>query len=235
MQYNYKPRRRNLLRLLSIGFVFVSTVQLAHPTTAQQARKLYPVDEATKDPAFFTFRARLMQAVQRRDANYLVSILSPKIMNSFGGDGGIAEFKQKWKPERGQSEVWTELAECLSLGGKFDADGSFAAPYLFNGFPDDKDIDIFSAAAIIGENVRLRAAPKADSSVIRELSFDIVDVPDWQVTKAQGETRNWIKVKLKDGQTGYVAEEFIRSPIDYRAIFDKENGRWVMTAFIAGD
>jgi Bacterial SH3 domain len=233
MQYNHKPRRSNLLRLLVIALVFTTTVELAHTTTAEQARKLYPVDEASKDPAFFTFRARLMQAVQRRDANYLVSILSPKIMNSFGGDGGVAEFKQKWKPERGQSEVWVELAECLSLGGKFDTDGSFAAPYLFNGFPED--LDVFTAAAIIGEKVRLRAAPKSDSSVIRELSFDIVDVPDWQVTKAQGETRNWIKVKLKDGQTGYVAEEFIRSPIDYRAIFEKENGRWVMTAFIAGD
>jgi hypothetical protein len=53
-----------------------------------QTRKLYPVDEATKDPSFFTFRARLIQAVQRHDAAFLISILAPKITNSFGGDGG---------------------------------------------------------------------------------------------------------------------------------------------------
>ncbi|HSE31218.1 MAG TPA: hypothetical protein VLA93_06545 [Pyrinomonadaceae bacterium] len=39
----------------------------------------------------------------------------------------------------------------------------------------------------------------------------------------------------RDGQSGYMAEEFIRSPIDYRAGFAKQEGRWVMIFFIAGD
>lgn len=234
MQYNHKRRRSNLLSLLGIAFVFVSTLQLAQPTVTGQARKLYPVDEAAKDPAFFTFRARLIQAVQRRDANYLVSILSPKITNDFGGGEGVADFKQRWKPERSQSEVWLELAKVLSLGGAFNKDGSFSAPYLHAKWPEEED-DIFQAGAIVGENVRMRAAPQISGSVVTNLSFDIVDVPDWQSAKARGEKREWIKVKLADGQTGYVAQEFIRSPIDFRAIFEKQNGRWIMTAFVAGD
>jgi hypothetical protein len=198
-----------------------------------QVQKLYPVDEAAKDPSFFTFRARLMQAVQRRDAAYLLSIVSPKIETSFGGDGGIEEFKTMWKPERAQSEVWSELTKVLSLGGAFDKDGIFEAPYISAKWPEDKDG--FELGVIIGENVRVRAAPQISSSIMRQLSFDIVDVPDWQANKARGEKRDWIKVKLSDGQSGYVAEEFIRSPIDYRAGFQKQDGRWLMTFFIAGD
>ncbi|HEX7295579.1 MAG TPA: SH3 domain-containing protein [Pyrinomonadaceae bacterium] len=200
-----------------------------------QVTKLYPVDEAAKEPTFFTFRARLIQAVQRRDAAYLLSILSPKIENSFGGGGGIEEFKTMWKPERAQSEVWIELATALSLGGAFGKDGAFSAPYVFAKWPEDSSIDVFGSGAIIGENVRVRAAPQITSSVMRTLSFDIVEVPDWQRNKARGEKRDWIKVKLADGQSGYVAEEFIRSGIDYRAVFEKTDGRWLMTAFIAGD
>ena len=212
-----------LLMLLSVTVTNVSG----------QVQKLYPVDEAAKDPTFFTFRARLMQAVQRRDAAYLLSIVSPKIEVSFGGDSGIEEFKTTWKPERAQSEVWLELATVLSLGGAFDKDGIFEAPYTSAKWPEDKDG--FEFGAIIGEKVRVRAAPQVSSSIMRELSFDLVSVPDWQTNKARGEKRDWIKVKLADGQSGYVAEEFIRSPIGYRAGFQKQDGRWLMIFFIAGD
>ncbi len=217
---------RRILVLLMLISAFAINV-------SAQVAKLYPVDEAAKEPAFFTFRARLIQAVQRRDAPYLLTILSPKIQTSFGGDGGIEEFKTMWKPERPQSEVWPELAKVLSLGGAFDKDGIFEAPYISAKWPEDQDG--FALGAIIGDNVRVRAAPQISSSIMRQLSFDIVEVPDWQTNKARGEKRDWIKVKLSDGQSGYVAEEFIRSPIAYRAGFAKEEGRWVVTFFIAGD
>lgn len=233
MQY-HKGRHNIPPRLVRNIIVLITLLWLPAFSTNSQSRKLYPVDEAAKDPSFFTFRAQLIQAVQRRDAIYLLSILSPKISNSFGGSGGVAEFKEMWKPERSQSEVWIELATVLSLGGAFDKDGSFLAPYLYAKWPEDEG-DVFGVGVIVGENVRVRAAPQITASVIRNLSFDIVEVPDWKTSKARGEKRNWISIKLSDGQTGYVAQEFIRSPSDYRAVFEKQDGRWVMTAFIAGD
>ena len=218
---------------MRIILVLLMLISMFAINVSAQVAKFYPVDEASKEPTFFTFRARLIQAVHRRDAGYLLSILSPKIQNSFGGDGGIEEFKTTWKPERAQSELWTELANVLSLGGAFDKDGIFVAPYISAKWPEDKDS--FELGAIIGEHVRVRAAPQISSSIMRELAFDIVEVPDWQKNKARGERRDWIKVKLSDGQSGYIAEEFIRSPVDYRAGFAKEQGRWVMIFFIAGD
>lgn len=233
MKYNSNSQINSASRRVVIVIALVVLFQI--PTArGTQTRKLYPVDDAAKDPTFFTFRARLIQAVQRRDATYLLSILSPKISNSFGGSEGVAEFKAMWKPESSQSRVWTELAKVLSLGGAFDKDGSFSAPYLHASWPESEG-DGFDLGVIVGENVRVRAAPQISASVIQNLSFDIVDVPDWKTAQVRGEKRNWVKVKLAGGQTGYVAEEFIRSPIDYRAIFEKQDGRWLMTAFIAGD
>jgi hypothetical protein len=73
------------------------------------------------------------------------------------------------------------------------------------------------------------------AAVTRMLAFDLVEIVAAETPKMPGEKREWVNVKLADGQTGFVAAEFIRGPVDYRAIFEKQNGRWVMTAFVAGD
>ncbi len=43
------------------------------------------------------FRENLIEAVRRRDVKYVVGILDPAIVNSFGGSGGIEEFTKMWK------------------------------------------------------------------------------------------------------------------------------------------
>lgn len=196
-----------------------------------QVAKLYPVDEAAKDPSFFVFRARLFRAIQQRDSAYLISIVDPNIANNFGGDDGLAHFKRIWRPERPTSQVWKELMNTLALGGKFDENKSFAAPYLFNGFPER--FDAFEYSAIIDEGVRVRREPNTRAQVIRTLSFDVVKLATGTTVNAN--QREWVPIELADGQKGWVASEYIRSPIDLRAIFEKKNGKWVMTAFIAGD
>jgi hypothetical protein len=216
----------------------MSIVLLALLSFAQHAngqlRKLYPVDEAAKDPTFFVFRARLLKAIHDRDAKFIYSILDEKIENSFGGDGGIAEFKTTWHAERQNSPFWKELLTALSLGGRFDEkDHSFSAPYVFNSFPED--IDSFEGAAVIEDGVRVRKEPGTQSEVIRTLSFDIVEVQNWEPKKNPKDRREWVQIKLTDNQTGYVAAEYLRSPIDFRAVFEKKKGKWLMTAFIAGD
>jgi hypothetical protein len=42
-------------------------------------------------------------------------------------------------------------------------------------------------------------------------------------------------VRLPSGVRGFVASQFVRRPIDYRAIFHKTNGQWRLSAFVAGD
>jgi hypothetical protein len=219
--------RKSILVTIAILAIFSSK-----PASAQVA-KLYPVDEAASNPSFFTFRARLLKAVNERDAAYVVSIVSPTIRNSFGGDGGIVEFKRMWRIDRPNSELWKELSVVLALGGKFENKQMFMAPYLFSNFPEQ--FDAFEHGVIIGDNVRVRREPNLRSAVVQMLSFDIVKVIDWSPKRSRGEKSGWLGVQLADGQRGFVSEEFLRSPINYRAIFEKQGDKWAMTAFIAGD
>jgi hypothetical protein len=80
----------------------------------------------------------------------------------------------------------------------------------------------------------VRKEANTRSAVIRTLSFDVVKLGQDKATNS-AIRRQWVPVVLADGQKGYVAADYIRSPIDYRAIFVKKGGKWIMTAFIAGD
>lgn len=197
-----------------------------------QSAKLLPVDEAAKDPSFFAFRARLLVAIARKDVNYLISVLDPQIRTDFGGGGGIADFKKAWHLERPTSQIWNELASVLSLGGSFD-NGSFSAPYIYSKFPDE--FDAYEYRAVIDDGVRVRREPNTNGGIIKTLSFDIVKVIVEAPTDSRLAKRQWLTVELADGQKGFMAKEYLRSPIDYRAIFEKKSGKWLMTAFIAGD
>ena len=58
------------------------------------------MDEAAKQPDFFTFRAQLLTAVARHDAAALMAVVHPNIKCDFGGGEGKAFFEEHWKPGR---------------------------------------------------------------------------------------------------------------------------------------
>jgi hypothetical protein len=210
----------------------MTLVFISCPAMAQVA-KLYPVDEGPKDPSFKAFRDKLIEAAKNRDTKFVMSILDPDILNSFGGDGGVEQFKEKWKPDNPNSELWGVLLEVLSIGGSFDPrTKDFCAPYVFSNFPE---LDGFEHSAIIGEQVRVREQPSLTSPIIASLSYDIVDLPDRPVNPIKMDGISWIAIKLSNGKTGFVSKQFIRSPIDYRACFSKKNGKWRMNTLVAGD
>jgi hypothetical protein len=207
--------------LLACGF----TLQAAEP-----ARKLLPVDEAAKDPSFFIFRARLQEALAKHDMAFVLSVVTPDIQIGFGGDDGIEAFKKAWKPEAKDSGMWSELARVLALGGKFTEDGQFQAPYVSAAWPED--LDPIEHVAIVGENVRVREKPDANSAVMASLSYDLVTLVE---SSGQAGKGPWSKIKLADGREGYVSDAFLGSGASLRAYFEKKNGAWKMTALVAGD
>lgn len=203
--------------------------------SAQKERYVRPVDEGKQDKSFSAFRAKLIEAVKKRDKKYLLSVLDPNIKASFGGDDGIEDFKKMWKFDSPKSKLWDELRVVLSNGGGFHDKDTFAAPYSFKSFPND--LDAFEHQVIFGNNVNLRANPDSSAKVISQLSYNIVKV-DYKNSVSDGKpepTYSWLKVETLGGKKGFVSAEFVRSSIDYRAIFVKEKGKWKMSAFVAGD
>jgi len=202
-----------------------------------QERKVLPVDEGKTDASFSAFREKTLQAARRRDVKYILSILDPNITSSFGGDEGISDFKKFWNINSPKSEFWDEFITVLSNGGTFLKEAGakkFAAPYTFTGFPDD--LDAFEYHAIFGSNVNLRSKPETNAPVAAGLSYNIVKVDfENSVKDKKANEYLWLKVETLGGKKGFVNAKYVRSPIDYRAVFEKRNGRWKLVTFVAGD
>jgi hypothetical protein len=204
--------------------------------SAQKERQVFPVDEAKKDASFFSFREKLIQAVKNKDRKFLLSILDRDVKGSFGGDSGIEDFKSLWKIDSPQTQLWKELLAVLTNGGKFEKPGrEFCGPYSFTHFPED--LDAFEYQMIFGNNVNLRAQPDQAAKVLGQLSYNVVKV-DYQNSvqdKNNEDIYTWLKIETLGGRKGFVSAQFVRSPIDYRACFEKIKGKWLMTFFLAGD
>jgi hypothetical protein len=209
-----------------LAALLVGAATLSSPAETQQSSVL-PLDEAVRNPEFFVFRARLQRAVAARDTAAIMRIVSPDILNSFGGDGGREEFRQSWQlhsPDR--SELWEVLGFVLALGGRFDSDTSFYAPYSMHA----TNIDGFEALIVLGRNVLVRAEPRGNSPIVDTVSYEAVT--RW---REKSGTDRWEPVRTSKGRTGWVAQEYVRSPITYRAGFIRQQGRWLLRALVAGD
>jgi hypothetical protein len=219
--------RRSALALLTLCCLY------APPATGQGAR-LPPHDEAARQPAFFSFRARLITSIARRDTAGLLAAVAPEIRNTFGDDNGIEAFRRLWRLDTPDSKLWEELAAVLALGGTFDGDSRFAAPYVFSRWPSQ--YDAFEYLAVVGSSVRVRAEPSSTAPVVATTSFEVMQrARKTPRLLTPEESERWEAVRLDDGRVGYMAKEFLRSPIGYRAIFSRRGSAWVMTSFIAGD
>lgn len=186
-----------------------------------------PVDEGPRRADFLEFRRRLQDAVARRDERAVLASVHPKIRVSFGDSGGIDVFRKQVLAGRDE-DFWSEFATILQLGGRFRMENAFDAPYTFSAWPGD--LDAFECLAVVGSRVRVRAAPDTRARVITALDFAIV-----RALPQNGRSEGWRRVQLADGRTGYISARYVRSPIDHRALFEFENGRWWLMAYVAGD
>jgi hypothetical protein len=163
--------------------------------------------------------------LQRREVPALIAAVDPKVRVSFGENDGIATFRKHWNLDRpAQSRIWSELAAVLRLGVTRD-EAEFIAPYVFTRFP--QTLDAYTHAAIIRPGVIVRRSPSAASPKVAELDHALVQL-------SGGRRNGWVEIRT-DEAAGWVRQEDVRSPLDYRAFFEKKNGSWKLTAFVSGD
>jgi hypothetical protein len=227
------------MRLLPVAIVAtlllpsVSAAQgrpVVNPCVAPGSRVapiLRPVDEASRRNDFVEFRRRLQDAVARKDEAAVLAGVDPGVRIGFGDSGGAQGFKAQVIDNRAE-DFWREFGTILRLGGRFRTNDAFDAPYTFSAWPEN--LDSFECLAIIGSRVRLREAARLDARVVAHLDFAIV-----LATPAEVETPGWRGVKLADGRVGFVSSQYLRSPIDHRALFQFHDERWWLMAYVDGD
>jgi hypothetical protein len=219
---------RNSSRWLALAgcLLWLAVNAGAQVSRQEPLRQLRPVDEGTTDASFDAFRQTLIAALKRFDRPFIERIVDPDIKVSFGPDSGAAEFHREWKLSDRRDPFWKTMLDTVSLGGQFLSKDLFCAPYVFTAFPED--LDAFTHVAVLTEAEPLRRAPDLKSPVVLTLSHRIVRVAD--AVPRPG----WTRV-IAGTQEGFVRSDAVRSPIDYRACFNRTATGWKLTLFVAGD
>ena len=196
--------------------------------SAPAPTRVPPVDQCASDPSFVAFRDALRGAIARRDRDAILATISDTIEVDFGGGAGRGDFTRAWRLDQpATSRLWGELGEVLRLGCVRDPQGAFWAPSMT--LQLDEHDDPFSIMVATEPDAPMHRAADANSPIVARLAWDVVTIGDY------AHPDEWVPVTLADGRNGFVRREHLRSPIDYRAAFEKVDGRWRMTVFIAGD
>jgi len=156
-----------------------------------------------------------------------MKLVAPDVLVNFGGDKGHATFVKQWEISSSKSELWRQFDAILPLGCA-RVEQARVIPSLAGQFDYDEDADVFELAVVVSPAAELRKTSAAASEVMTTLSWDVV-----RPIANEGETQT--KVRLKDGREGWLWTREVRAPIDYRATIEKRKGKWMITAFVAGD
>ena len=187
--------------------------------------RLPPVELCASEAGFSSFRSRLNDIIEKKDERSLLAMLSDDVEVNFGGDRGPALFAANWKfDERGESHVWAELEAAMKLGCSPTGD-ALIAPSFVSRFPDG--LDAFETV-IVRPGTQLRADRSDAVKGLGRLDWHLARVTD------NGDPA-WLGVEILDGHKGFVRRDQTVNPLGYRAVFEKRGGKWLITAFVAGD
>ena len=210
--------------------LLLGTVLLA-PLVHAQDGQLPPVDEAAGDVSWLRFKKQLMNAIEKKDKQFLLSILDRNVRNQDERTRGIATFRKQWELDTADTPIWRELATALQLGSAYvkrdKAPRELCAPYLLGRWPDD--VRPVTHAVAIGRETLVQSEPSSASASVGKLEYDIVEVTDWEVDDKTDAKQKWVRIRYR-GRDGYVPEEQMRSPIEQAACFLKGANGWRMTA-----
>ncbi len=221
------------MRGLHLLAVLLLTVSF---TAAAEQQQLPPVDEGAADATWPRFKTRLLEALAKRDQKFVLGIVDSRIRNISPRDGA-AEFRKLWEPHAHGSPLWVELSKVLFLGSTYVKRDKnrveLCAPYVYYKWPDDAPAG--ASGALIAKETLMKERPGAASGTMQTLSYHLVKVLDWEVDdEDKSNQQKWVKIETAAG-AGFVPEEQIRSPLEYRACFAKSGAGWRMTGLEVGE
>jgi hypothetical protein len=213
------------LALLLLALAVPASASFAVPPNAPG--QYAPRDECSDKEGGAAFLAALKSAVARRDAEAFADLTSPDIFLDFGGGGGREAVLDMF---RGGSDKWKELEAIMPLGCAWDEDNSaLVLPWFFN--QDLGDADPFSTMVTLGSEVPLLSRPSRRGRLVKMLNWQLIHVYEVEVDDPGYRT----VAVIDSDYEGYVRIAKLRSQLDYRLRAEKQDGKWQITSFIAGD
>lgn len=201
-------------------------------TAAAAPVVIAPPESGKADGALNTLVETLVKAAEAEDFAPFEAAMTPDATASFGGDYGPEGFKSAYGIGQPGSPFWPEFLKAARLGGVFLQDDLYTLPYTAGDLPETADP--FLSVIAIGDKTLLYAEPKEGAAVIADVTHQLLEQIDIEPADLEKTGSDYVHVKA-DAGTGYVKVSEVRSPIDYRAVFQKIDGVWKLVAFVAGD
>jgi hypothetical protein len=208
------------------GYLLLAWLWASLDAQTPAAVRLYPVDDASREPAFRSYVSKLQSAVESRNTKALRKLVDDEVVvGPEKEDKGWKKFVERWRPDdRETTPLWTALSDCLALGFVREHPHLFLSPYLVWRFP--RELDPRTHLVVVRDKVILRESPSLTSPALATLSFDIVRQLS-EEERGDGLAR-WYRVRTTDSKTGYVNSRDVMSPLMPRAQFGTREGRWVL-------
>jgi hypothetical protein len=169
--------------------------------------KILPVDEAVRDPALVATRTKLLAALQKHDASAVLALSESDVKLGAAWKEFNGTFQDLLNEPKAGFDVWAELRQSLSLGGKFRSADTFESNYvalLFEGQPGS-GVGSWVYEVVTGDNVAVYARPSSKQKAIWQLSYDVVLV-------GLVEPNGWASVEYRKGHIGYVKADQLAHP-----------------------
>ena len=200
-----------------------------------------------KSSDFSQFRLSLLDAVNRRDANFIRAIVTPETQWSFGGSVNL----DTYNIDDAKSSFWQDMEKAVNAGCTVETNAEVAEKEADSDVwvcPETIGKAIYNfgwqeEVAILGQSVNVRSQASTSGA--------IVDVVSKQVIKFDTETFNslspelqesvnsadgWTPVLLENGKQGWIQNRFVYyEPRDFRVSFVLVKGEWRLRYFLKGD
>ena len=211
---------------------------LAEKATLEPDR--YPfvsVDQSGEDPDFSEFLHQLRQAVENRDADFIVRHFDPDVQLSFGPyPPTLASLI-----EDPDESFWLALEKAIAIGCAHYGH-LWICPHYFPNLLTLEEINSFDQVIIVGEDIQVRSAPNSNSSALGVLSNEIVafDREGYFQLSTQDQSMvdtlyGWTPILLNNNQRGFVPSRYAYQPLGYRIGIERVDNQYIVRTFIAGD
>jgi hypothetical protein len=232
-----------MTRIIFAVVCAIASTQVAAAQDGRTKRVVVPPHPSTIDASFRQFVEELKGIVARKDLDALAGILPESLNVSFDDYPSAAFLKNLRERDDERESFWTELRAALRLGPSCDRPDSCYVPYTFG---IESDVAVEDDEVIVtGSRVRVRATRSPSAKVVAIISHEVVQLPDkWKDSQAGAANAQpcgvangggWLRVRLQDRREGWICSEFTAHPTDPRFLFEKRDGRWLLTAWAAGD
>lgn len=197
---------------------------------------------------FSQFRQRLLEAVKRKNGNFVRALVTPQTKWSWGS---ILNLNTS-RIDDPQSPFWQNMEKAVAAGCTVEPNADVPEKEPGSDVwvcPDTAAKPIYNfgwreQVAILGARVNLRAEPSTKSAIVGVVSskellqFDSETFTNssLQIQESVSSFEGWTPVILNDGKRGWVQNNFVYyESRDFRASFVFSRGQWRLRYFMRGD